>query len=337
MLQWAVSTLNCGEDDVILLTWRMFRLLVVLKQYQQVRNNIYMGHQHSHTPTNYGRAFAIGIALNLGFVLIEFIYGRLSNSLALVADAGHNLSDVLGLVLAWGASILAQRQPSQRRTYGLRRSTILASLANAVVLLVAVGAIAWEAIGRFNAQAPVTATTVIVVALIGVVINTATALLFISGQKEDLNLRGAFLHMAADAGVSLGVVLSGLAILATGWLWLDSVVSLLVAALILVSTWGLLRDSVNLALDAVPENIDMSEVQTYLRQLPQVADVHDLHIWGMSTTESALTAHLVMPGGRGDEALLNRVERELHDKFGIEHTTIQLETGQGCARSCNQC
>lgn len=291
-----------------------------------------MAHDHAHGPKNYGRAFAIGVALNLGFVAVEFIYGRLANSLALVADAGHNLSDVLGLLLAWGASVLAQRQPSQRRTYGLRRSTILASLANAVVLLIAIGAIAWEAVGRLTTPAPVASTTVMVVAAIGVAINTATALLFMAGQKDDLNIRGAFLHMAADAGVSLGVVLAGAGILVTGWLWIDPVVSLLVALVILVGTWGLLRDSVNLALDAVPEHIDLSDVQTYLRNVPNVVDVHDLHIWGMSTSESALTAHLVIPNGTGNDSLLAQLERGLHDTFGIEHATIQIESAGDCTR-----
>lgn len=291
-----------------------------------------MAHDHAHGPMNYGRAFAIGVALNLGFVAVEFIYGQLSNSLALIADAGHNLSDVLGLLLAWGASILAQRQPSPRRTYGLRRSTILAALANAVVLLIAIGAIAWEAVGRLSAPAPVASTTVIIIAAIGVGINAVTAFLFMAGHKDDLNIRGAFLHMAADAGVSLGVVLAGAGSLVTGWLWIDPVVSLVVAAVILVGTWGLLRDSVNLALDAVPEHIDLSEVQTYLRNVPSVVDVHDLHVWGMSTSESALTAHLVMPNGGGDDPFLAQLERDLHDTFGIEHATIQIETGSACVQ-----
>jgi cobalt-zinc-cadmium efflux system protein len=233
-----------------------------------------MAHDHAYGPSTYGRAFAIGVALNIGFVAIEFLYGRLANSLALVADAGHNVSDVLGLLLAWGASILAQRQPSQRRTYGFRRSTILAALANAVVLLIAIGAIAWEAVGRLSTPAPVASTIVMVVAAIGVGINTVTALLCMAGQKDDLNIRGAFLHMVADAGVSFAVVLAGVGILVTGWLWIDPVVSLLVAGVFLVGTWGLLRDSVNLALDAVPDHIDLSAVQTYLRNIPYVVDVH---------------------------------------------------------------
>jgi cobalt-zinc-cadmium efflux system protein len=286
-----------------------------------------MGHGHSHGVVSYGRAFAIGVALNLGFVAIEFIYGRLAHSLALAADAGHNLSDVLGLLMAWGAAALARRHPTPGRTYGMRRSSILAALANAVVLLVAVGAIAWEAVRRFGEPNPVVGSTVIWVALAGIAVNTATALLFASGRKGDLNIRGAFLHMAADAGVSLGVVVSGLIIVFTGWQWLDPVVSLVIAAVIIAGTWGLLRDSVNLALDAVPEGIDEREVKDYLAALPTCAEVHDLHIWGMSTTESALTAHLVMGRAVCDDAFLAQIARELHDRFGIEHTTLQVENG----------
>jgi cobalt-zinc-cadmium efflux system protein len=282
---------------------------------------------HSHAPANFGRAFAIGIALNTGFVVIEAIFGVLADSLALVADAGHNLSDVAGLLLAWGASVLVRRRPTLRRTYGLRRSSILAALANAVFLLIAIGAIAWEALGRFAHPQPVAGGTVIWVALIGVGINTVTALLFMAGRKDDLNIRGAFLHMAADAGVSLGVVLAGLAILLTGWLWLDPVVSLLIVAVIFVGTWGLLRDSVNLALDAVPEGIDTAAVAGYLGDLPGVTEVHDLHIWAMSTTETALTAHLVIPDAHDTDALMARICGEIHDRFGIEHATLQIERG----------
>lgn len=285
-------------------------------------------HGHSHAPASFGRAFAIGIVLNLGFVIAEAGFGFLSGSLALVADAGHNLSDVVGLVLAWGASILVRRRPTMRRTYGLRRSSILAALANAVLLLVAIGAIAWEAVRRFAEPGPVAGGTIIGVALVGIAINGLTALLFMRGH-DDLNIRGAFLHMAADAGVSLGVVLSGLAIVLTGWNWLDPVVSLAIVAIIFVGTWGLLRDSVNLALDAVPGGIDTAQVQGYLQKLPEVSEVHDLHIWAMSTTETALTAHLVMPDGHGGDALLARACRELHDQFGIEHATLQIEHGDG--------
>ncbi len=286
-----------------------------------------MEHGHEHGAANYGRAFAIGVVLNLGFVVVEFVYGHLAHFLALMADAGHNLSDVLALSLAWGAAVLARRRPTPGRTYGMRRSSILAALVNAIVLLVAVGAIAWEAVRRFRELAPVAGKTVIGVAVIGVVINTVTALLFLSGRKGDLNIRGAFLHMAADAGVSLGVVLAGVAILATGWWWLDPVVSLVIVVVILIGTWDLLRDSVNLALDAVPEGVDLHGVRQYLAGLPQVVDVHDLHIWGMSTTETALTAHLVMTEAGCDDAFLARIEGELHTLFGIEHTTIQVETG----------
>ena len=293
-----------------------------------------MAHNHDHGPINYSRAFAIGIALNVAFIAAELIYGRLAHSLALIADAGHNLSDVLSLALAWGASILARRQPSPRRTYGLRRSSILAAVINAVVLLIAIGAIAWEAIQRFAEPAPVAGQTVIWVAMLGIAINGATALLFMAGRKHDLNIRGAFLHMVADAGVSLGVVLAGLAMLTTGWTWLDPVVSLLIAAVILVGTWGLLRDSVNLALDAVPEEIDVAEIEAYLAMLPGVKGIHDLHIWGMSTTEAALTCHLVVPAGAGQDALLTRATRELHDRFGIEHATLQVETGEATCSCC---
>ncbi|HEY1015925.1 MAG TPA: cation diffusion facilitator family transporter [Herpetosiphonaceae bacterium] len=287
------------------------------------------GHGHSHGPASYGRAFAIGVGLNLTFVAVEFAYGRMANSLALIADAGHNLSDVLGLLFAWGAAVLARRQPSARRTYGLRRSSILAALLNAGLLLVAIGAIAWEAVRRFNQPGEVAGATVIVVALIGCAINTATALLFMGGRHGDLNVRGAFLHMAADAAISLGVALAGIGISLSGWQWLDPVTSLVVAAVILVGTWGLLRDSVNLALDGVPLGIDVAEVTRYLQAMPGVRSVHDLHIWGMSTTETALTAHVVVGEDHGPpDPLLIAATRELHDRFGIEHATLQVETRQ---------
>lgn len=285
------------------------------------------GHNHDHGQANYGRAFAIGTALNVGFVIVEAVYGYFAHSLALFADAGHNLSDVLGLLLAWGASALARRPPTRRYTYGLRGSSILAALFNAILLLLAMGAIAWEAIRRFNDPSPVSGGTVIGVALVGIAINTATALMFISGRKSDLNIRGAFLHMAADAIVSAGVVLAGIAILVTGWLWFDPIVSLIIVAVVVVGTWQLLRDSVNLALDAVPEGISPQAVQTYLAERPGVAQVHDLHIWAMSTTETALTAHLVMPSGYPGDAFLAETCKELHDHFGIEHATLQVETG----------
>jgi cobalt-zinc-cadmium efflux system protein len=285
------------------------------------------GHTHAHAPANIGRAFAIGVALNLGFVIAEFLYGRLAHSLALVADAGHNLSDVLSLLLAWGAMLLSQRLPTQRRTYGFRRSSILASLINAVVLLLAVGAIGWEALQRLGQPEPVGEVTVIWVAAVGIVVNGVTAVLFMAGREHDLNIKGAFLHMASDAAVSFGVVLAGVVILLTDWFWLDPVISLIVMGVVLVGTWGLLRDSVNLALDAVPEHIQLPAVEAYLRTLPGVVEIHDLHIWGMSTTEVALTAHLVMPDTACEDRLLSRVCGELHDQFGIEHATLQVENG----------
>lgn len=285
------------------------------------------GHNHNHGQANYSRAFAIGTALNVGFVIIEAVYGYFAHSLALFADAGHNLSDVLGLLLAWGASALARRPPTRRYTYGLRGSSILAALFNAILLLLAMGAIAWEAIRRFSDPSPVAGGTVIGVAVVGIVINTATALMFMSGRQGDLNIRGAFLHMAADAIVSAGVVLAGIAIVVTGWLWFDPVVSLIIVAVVVVGTWQLLRDSVNLALDAVPEGISPQAVQTYLAERRGVTQVHDLHIWAMSTTETALTAHLVMPSGYPGDAFLAETCKELHDHFGIEHSTLQVETG----------
>jgi len=281
-----------------------------------------MTHDHSN---RYDRAFAVAVALNLVFVATEAAFGALAHSLALLADAGHNLSDVAGLLLAWGAVVLARRAPTQRRTYGWRGSSILAALANAVLLLIAVGAIAWEAVGRFARPEPVAAGTVIGVAAVGIVINAATAMLFFAGRKGDVNLRGAFLHMAADAGVSLGVVVAGFIIAATGWTWVDPVVSFGIAAIITIGTWGLLRESVNLALHAVPEGVDPAAVIDHLAGLEGVTAVHDLHIWPMSTTEVALTAHLVRPEVANDDALLARICEELHARFGIEHVTIQVE------------
>ncbi len=286
-----------------------------------------MGQGHNHGSSDYGRAFAIGVTLNLAFVVVEAVFGRLSHSLALVADAGHNLGDVLGLVLAWGAMILARRSPTPGRTYGYRRSSILAALMNAAVLLIGVGAIAWEAINRLNQPGPIKEVEVIWVAGIGVLVNAGTALMFMSGRKGDLNIRGAFVHMAGDALISLGVALGGLAILVTGWFWLDPVISLVIVAFIVYGTWGLLRGSINLALDAVPEGIDMQGIRDYLAGLPTCIDVHDLHVWGVSTTEAALTAHVVMAQSVCDDALLTRTANELHQRFGIEHTTLQVELG----------
>ncbi len=277
------------------------------------------------------RAFAIGIALNTVFVIVEWMFGVLSGSLALIADATHNLGDVLGLILAWGAASLARRPPSARFTYGLGGSTILAALANAMLLLVAIGGIAWEAIQRLGSTQAVDAPVMIWVALLGVAINGATAWLFMAGGKKDLNMRGAYLHMAADAGVSLGVAVAGIGMLYSGWRWLDPVVSLLIVAVIFAGTWGLLRDSVRMALQAAPENIDTAGVRRYLAALPGVSEVHDLHIWAMSTAENAMTAHLVMPAGHpGDDFFADVVEHIEH-AFAIGHVTIQIETGRACA------
>jgi len=284
-------------------------------------------HHHHHGPKTYDRAFLIGIALNTGFVIVETVYGFLANSLALLADAGHNLGDVLGLLLAWVAASLAKRQPSARFTYGMKRTPILASLANAMLLLVASGAIVFEAVQRLKLPAPVAETTVVWVALVGIAINGATALGFMSGRKSDLNVRGAFLHMVADALVSLGVVLSGLAVLWTGWLWIDPLVSIVVALVIVVGTWSLLKESISLSLDAVPASIDRPAIETYLANLPGVSEVHDLHIWPMGTTEVALTAHLVRPGAGLDDSLLVQACRDLSSRFGIGHATLQVESG----------
>ncbi len=281
---------------------------------------------HDHSKKDFNSAFAIGIGLNIAFVIIEALYGFLSHSLALIADAGHNLSDVLGLLLAWGAIWLAGKAPSDKRTFGFRKATILASLGSALLLLVSLGAIAWEAIERFTNPQPVQGLTVMIVAGIGVVINTITALLFVSGQKEDLNIRGAYLHMAADAGVSLGVVFAGAISMYTGWLLVDPITSLIIVAIIFVGTWSLLRDSMNLALDAVPKGIDMQAIRDYLATLPQVSQIHDLHVWAISTTEVALSVHLIVSDKEPlPRDFLNRIQRQLHDEYGIEHATIQLE------------
>jgi cobalt-zinc-cadmium efflux system protein len=280
-----------------------------------------------HAPASFGRAFAIGIALNVAFVAIEAAYGILANSMALLADAGHNLSDVLGLVIAWIAAILSRRPPSSRYTYGLRSSSILAALFNAIFLLLAVGAIGWEAVQRLASPEPVAGTTVIVVAAIGIAINGFTAWLFMAGSRSDLNIRGAYLHMAADAAVSAGVVAAGCAILFTGWLWLDPVVSIVIVLVIVWGTWGLLRESVAMSLDAVPSGIALEAVQAYLAGIPGVTEVHDLHIWSMSTTEVALTAHLVRPGLPVDDRLIATVSAALEERFGIHHSTIQIESG----------
>ena len=285
-----------------------------------------VNHHHHHAPPDYNRAFAMGVALNVIFVVIEAFYGFVSDSLALLTDAGHNLSDVLGLLLAWGAAALARKRPSPRSTYGYSRATIIASLFSGLLLMGAVGAIGWEAVGRLMEPPQPSGKTIMVVAAIGVVINTADRAAFpVRGKDHDLNIRGAFLHMAADAAVSLGVVIAGALILFYGLNWIDPVISLVIAAVIFLSTWGLLRDSLNLAVDAVPRNVDPGAVREYLPDLPGVTAMHDLHIWPMSTTDTALTAHLVMHPLPQDDKFLNDVARQLADRFTINHATIQLE------------
>ena len=288
---------------------------------------------HIHAPANFSMAFAIGIALNTAFVVVEFVYGLIGSSMALIADAGHNLSDVLGLVIAWVATVLARQAPSKHYTYGLRGSSILAALFNAMFLLTTIGAIAWEAILRFGRPEPTAGRTVMIIAAVGIVINGVTALMFASGRKADINIRGAFLHMAADAAVSIGVLLAGTIILLTGWHWIDPAVSLVICAIIFWSTWGLLKDSVRMSLSAVPPGIDPSEGHAYLEALPGVHRLHDLHIWPMSTTETALTCHLVIPDGHPGDAFLMEVAHELRHRFGIGHTTVQTETSKASACS----
>lgn len=294
----------------------------------------HLRHDHDHAPTEFGRAFLVGIILNTVFVAVEAGFGFLSGSMALVADAGHNLSDVLSLALAWGAAAAAKRATSARFTYGYKSSTILAALANAGLLLVAVGAILFETIGRIGEPPTVQGETMVWVAAVGIAINAATALLFFRGRKDDLNIRGAYLHMAADALVSLGVVVAGLLILWTGERWVDPVASLVIVAVIAWGTWGLLKDSVKMSLLAVPEGIDVAAVRTYLARQPGVTAVHDLHIWPMSTTETALTAHLVIPSGHPGDAFLAEVAHALAHDHRIGHATIQIETDRGCASGC---
>jgi cobalt-zinc-cadmium efflux system protein len=281
------------------------------------------GHDHSHAPANVNAAFGIGIGLNIAFVAIEAFYGWQVDSLALLADAGHNLSDVIGLVLAWGGALAGQLRPDARHTYGWKRASILAAFANAMLLLVAMGSLVWEALHRLQSPQPVAGVTIMVVAGIGIVVNTATALLFLRGSQGDLNIRGAFLHMAADALVSAGVVVAGGLALWFGWNWLDPVVSLVIAAVIVVGTWSLFRQSLHLLFDGVPEGVDLHAVQGLLESLPGVAHVHDLHVWAMGTSEIALTAHLVMPEG-GDDAFLKHATDELHEHFEIRHVTLQV-------------
>jgi cobalt-zinc-cadmium efflux system protein len=294
-----------------------------------------MAHHHNHNhseghhpaPNNQGRTFVITIFLNMVYVAVEFAYGFLANSTALIADAGHNISDVLGLLLAWGAVILARKQPSKRYTYGLRSTSILAALANAMLLLVACGAIAWEAIHRFSQPPSIAGLTVSVVAAIGIAINGLSALLLMKGSQGDLNIRGAYLHMAADTAVSLAVVIAGVAMFYTGWYWLDPAISLVIVVVIVIGTWDLLRDSLQLALSAVPAQIDVPAIDAYLCQLEGVTDIHDLHIWGLSTTENALTVHLVMPNGHPGDAFMDGCVRTLEERYSVHHSTLQIELG----------
>jgi cobalt-zinc-cadmium efflux system protein len=288
------------------------------------------GPGHAHAPASFGRAFAVGVALNLGFVIVEAIFGILSNSVALLADAGHNVGDVLALAVAWLASELVKRAPTARFSYGLRGSSILAALFNAVFLLVIVGAISWEAIRRLLAPQPVAGETVMIVAAVGIAVNAVSAWMF-AGGKGDINVRGAFVHMASDALVSAGVVVAGFVIMLTGWLWLDPAVSLAINAAIVWATWGLLRDSFGMAMAAAPSTIDPAAVRAFLAGRPGVENVHDLHIWAMSTTEVALTCHLVMPGGHPGDAFLHRLAEDLAHQFRIAHSTAQIEIDPSAA------
>lgn len=299
-----------------------------------------MAHAHLHAPEKYDTAFLIGVVVNAGFVVVEAAYGIAAGSMALVSDAGHNFSDVVALILAWSAFRLARSRPTERRTYGLRRATVLASLASAVLLFVALGAVVWEALARLVQPTPLDGVTVIVVAAIGVLVNGVTAYMFLAGRRSDLNIKGAFLHMAADAAISLGVVIAGLVILATGWLWIDPVLALAIAVAILASGFGLLRESLDLAMDAVPRHIDLREVHDFLRGLPDVVDVHDLHVWATSTTETALTVHLVVANAPTGNEMLERIARTLEHRFTIRHPTIQIEIADddaACAGAIAPC
>jgi cobalt-zinc-cadmium efflux system protein len=293
------------------------------------------GHGHHHTPpADAGRAFVLAIGLNTAFVVIEFIYGFIANSTALMADAGHNLSDVLGLVLAWGAAMLAKSAPTRRFTYGLRGSSILAALGNALLLMVACGAIALEAAERFAHPEPVAATTVSIVAAVGVLVNGFSAWLFMAGSKGDINIRGAYQHMAADAALSLGVVVSGLLVMYTGWTWLDPAVSLVIVVIIVVGTWSLLKESIQMALAGVPAGVDATAITAFLASQQGVTEVHDVHIWPMSTTENALTAHLVVPAGYPGDAVIDEIVTHLREDFAIHHCTLQVEQGTTTHSSC---
>ena len=293
------------------------------------------GHGHSHAPANFNTAFVVGVSLNTVFVIAEVVYGLSAHSLALISDAGHNASDVMGLLIAWGAMRLSSSAPTGRHTYGLRRASILAALVNAATLLLVTGAVTWEAIRRLQNPQPVVATTIMWVAALGIIINGITAVMFFSGRAHDVNVRGAFMHMASDALVALGVVIAGLVIRSTGLLWIDPIVSIAIGLVITLGTWGLLRESVNLAMDAVPEHIDPVLVQRYLEELPGVCAAHDLHIWAMSTTETALTVHLVTPDDSINDERLRTACDVLRERFRIGHCTIQLEHA-GAAHPCVQ-
>lgn len=294
------------------------------------------GHAHSHAPANFNKAFAIGITLNMAFVAVEAFYGWKVNSLALLADAAHNLSDVAGLVLAWGGALASQLKPDARHTYGWQRGTIIAALINAILLLVAMGSLGWEAVQRLQTSETIEGETVIGVAAIGIVVNSVTAFLFMRDRKDDLNIRGAFLHMAADALVSVGVVLGGVLYLWKGWMWIDPVMSLLIAAIIVFGTWSLFHQSLHMMFDGVPLSIDLREVRACLMELPGVQEVHDLHVWSMSTSQVALTAHLVVSDETATDTarLLTKAQEELDEHFHIEHVTLQVESPD-YARSCS--
>jgi cobalt-zinc-cadmium efflux system protein len=284
-----------------------------------------MGHEHHRHEIDYNSVFAFGIILNDAFIAVEIIFGLMADSLALLADAGHNLSDIIGLILAWGGTYLATLGRTEKRTYGWKKASILAALINSIILFIAIGGIGVEAVQRLLKPKPVAGITVIIVAAVGVVINSITALLFIKGRKHDINIKGAFLHMASDAAVSLGVVLAGFGIILTGWYLLDPIVSFIIAVVILFWTLGLFRESFNLTMDAVPVGIDVGGIREYLSGLPGIVEVHDLHIWAMSSTEVALTAHLIKPDHTKDDELIEQASRWLHENFGIGHVTIQWE------------
>lgn len=292
-----------------------------------------MHHHHHHSVPSTNKAFLIGAAINIVYVIIEAAFGFLSNSLSLLADAGHNFSDVLVLLLAWGANILASSKPTNRHTYGYRRATILAALVSGVTLSITMALIAIEAIQRLNTLTEPDSLTIIIVASIGIIINFITAALFISKKDEDLNVKGAFLHMIADGLVSVAVVIGGIVIFYTGWLLIDPILSLLIIAVIAFSAWGLIKDSFNLSVDGVPTNIDVASVRDYLLSLPDVKEIHDLHIWAMSTTQVALTAHLLRSSTNIDDQLLHEAAAQLREKFGIHHSTIQVENGH-CELHC---